>query len=529
MISIIKKQSKLSGEHKNIQLNHNLNYTMSFQFKSLKQDLYVTNDKQHLFYKDGITILFTGDIVNKNKLSNFLKIKGIQFLISEEIEIIYYLILYFKSIYSHILFSNIVDMVMKQLKGSYSIIIHNKNNRNQILIKRCRLLLFVGHNQSKTAYTILTDPDHFGSNIDCFYKIKQDTTTILDFSLDNIIPTNIKIYNHIPYQKKKRINFDICHYINQTQKRLQLIDKQIMVNTKHIIFITDIRSYYSVLHCVTYIKHNLYFNNIQVIKTTSFYKDNIPKTKESLIVFVSLHNEFDYIYDIVHVLKSYKPHTIAFVSKMYLDIVDMVDQVIYIPDYEYYKTRYMHHFVIESSLFLLFGFYLAIKKQWISFNMYLTYQKQVESMFCSLNKIKQHYDIQFSRLMIHKYDKIMLISDSQFEYICKETMNQMNIELNQRVHYYKIDDVQYLDFDDIDDHKTIWFMIEMNTDVKYISCLQHIVFISQHHCMIFNDSKKDTQYYPNNIQHTSSILNHYYLISLFESMYHHFISQKTEG
>ena len=38
------------------------------------------------------------------------------------------------------------------------------------------------------------------------------------------------------------------------------------MNSKHIIFITDIRSYYSVLHCVTYIKHNLYFNNIQVIK-----------------------------------------------------------------------------------------------------------------------------------------------------------------------------------------------------------------------------------------------------------------------
>ena len=95
-------------------------------------------------------------------------------------------------------------MVMQQLKGSYSIIIHNKHNRNQILIRRCRLLLFVGHNQSKTSYTILTDPYHFGSNIKCFYKIKQDTTITLDFSLDNIIPTNIKIYNHIPYQKKKK-------------------------------------------------------------------------------------------------------------------------------------------------------------------------------------------------------------------------------------------------------------------------------------------------------------------------------------
>ena len=151
-------------------------------------------------------------------------------------------------------------------------------------------------------------------------------------------------------------------------------------------------------------------------------------------------------------------------------------------------------------------------------------------MLCSFNRIYKHYDTKLSRMMIHKYDNIIFISDPQFECICKEAMNQMNLVLNQRVHYYEIGDIQYLNLDDMDDHKTIWFMIETNVDTKYISCLNHVVFINKHNIIVSNYSKQDILLTLNDIQHISSILNHYYLIALFESICNHLIlSSKNEG
>lgn len=504
----------------NIKKTMNANHIITFQFKSLKQNVYITKHIKHFFCKNNITILYNGNISNKDSIISFLKIK--KFKISEDIDIIYHLIIYFQSLHSQISFIHIINMVMEHLKGYYSIIIHHKQYKNKIFMRRHKSFIFVGYNKKKTNYMITSDQSNFTYDIDFFYQIDSDKTLILDTSLDNI-PLDIKLYNYKNLYKNTKFNLhhqmlDITNYFNT-------LDEKIILNSKHIIFITDIRSYHSVVYSIMFMKKYLHFNNIQVIKTTSFYLNNIPKTDNSLVIFISLYDKLDYIHDIIKLLKTLKLYMIAFVSNNYLDIVNMVDSVMYIPNYNNLNDLFMYKFIVKYSLFILFGLSITLKKKMINLNYYQNIFSQMKSILFHLNSKYEYY----KKILVRDYftenikqcKRIIISSNIQYRPILKEIISHISHKSNKYINYYKIDDLQYID--DVDN--TILMIVEENdkyvnilNNLNILTNLNHTYFINKKSITHYTLSKKQIKFF-NNLQNQSILSNYLYLIPLFNVIF----------
>ncbi len=309
------------------------------------------NAHPHVDYTSRFSLVHNGIIENHDEIRTKL-LNNIVFKSQTDTEVIVNLISVMYDIHQDIQMA--ITESVKQLRGTWALSIISTIEPNKIYCICNGSPLLLGYN--KNCIMIVSEKNGFYSNIDEYVVINDNDLVVLENNND-VVTFNKKI-NYIPkkllheniqltpypftywtikeiYEQYESSIRALCNYSRiEDSSSVQLHeldtnDKK-LVNTHNLILLGCGTSYHAGLYTTNLFKKISGFNTVQVFDGAEFCEDDIPKSGNTTVVFVSQSGETRDLYQCIEIVKKNKLCMIGIINVVDSLISRLMDYNIYL-------------------------------------------------------------------------------------------------------------------------------------------------------------------------------------------------------
>lgn len=348
------KMSDFFQEFKNVNIQSHL--SIAHTRWATHGKVTVKNCHPHTSYDGDIIIVHNGIINNCEDIRARLEAKQIFSRSETDTEVICNLLRFNETRHPEKKFEHIVEMTMKELEGTWGIVIYNQKHKHCLYTTSSGCPVLVGYNRDKTRFMIASEKSGFAGLVDHYVVLPSNKTEKIQLPRpcgkirSSIEFQNLDVYtlqsdsideSPSPFEhwtlkeihdQPEKIKSVLDAYVSSSTGLVDFgeeLDKLSLECIEHIIFLACGTSLNASMLGSQYLKETGRFCTVQAIDASEFTQIDIPKSKKNLFILVSQSGETKDVHRALRIVKSQNMKTLSIVNVEDSLIARESDSVLY--------------------------------------------------------------------------------------------------------------------------------------------------------------------------------------------------------